>query len=169
MQASLRPAGTESVFATTRSTAGRVCGFPRSLLQILTRFRGTRNEKQEEEMVRKGGLEPPRSCDRQPLKLVRLPIPPLPHIEPVVSYQFSVISKTQDRPHSARERRHPADQSGPTTSSLRLLAHCRLLLSTVSFHCRLPSADCPLFLGGGRRRRGRLGRRLGGRGLENRT
>jgi hypothetical protein len=27
--------------------------------------------------VRKGGLEPPRSCDRQPLKLVRLPIPPL--------------------------------------------------------------------------------------------
>ncbi len=29
-------------------------------------------------MVRKGGLEPPRSCDRQPLKLVRLPIPPLP-------------------------------------------------------------------------------------------
>jgi hypothetical protein len=28
-------------------------------------------------LVRKGGLEPPRSCDRQPLKLVRLPIPPL--------------------------------------------------------------------------------------------
>ena len=31
-------------------------------------------------MVRKGGLEPPWSCDRQPLKLVRLPISPLPHI-----------------------------------------------------------------------------------------
>ena len=29
-------------------------------------------------MVRKGGLEPPRYCYRQPLKLVRLPIPPLP-------------------------------------------------------------------------------------------
>ena len=29
-------------------------------------------------LVRKGGLEPPRSCERQPLKLVRLPIPPLP-------------------------------------------------------------------------------------------
>src|ERR687897_225663 len=29
-------------------------------------------------MVRKRGLEPPRSCERQPLKLVRLPIPPLP-------------------------------------------------------------------------------------------
>jgi hypothetical protein len=29
-------------------------------------------------VVRKGGLEPPRYCYRQPLKLVRLPIPPLP-------------------------------------------------------------------------------------------
>ena len=38
-------------------------------------------------MVRKGGLEPPRSCDRQPLKLVRLPIPPLPH-----EREFSVFS-----------------------------------------------------------------------------
>src|SRR5689334_3846377 len=28
-------------------------------------------------LVRKGGLEPPRYCYRQPLKLVRLPIPPL--------------------------------------------------------------------------------------------
>ena len=31
--------------------------------------------------MRKGGLEPPRSCDRQPLKLVRLPIPPLPQAD----------------------------------------------------------------------------------------
>jgi hypothetical protein len=31
-------------------------------------------------VVRKGGLEPPRYCYRQPLKLVRLPIPPLPLI-----------------------------------------------------------------------------------------
>ena len=31
-------------------------------------------------MVRKGGLEPPRYCYRQPLKLVRLPIPPLPQV-----------------------------------------------------------------------------------------
>jgi hypothetical protein len=28
--------------------------------------------------VRKGGFEPPRYCYRQPLKLVRLPVPPLP-------------------------------------------------------------------------------------------
>ncbi len=28
--------------------------------------------------MRKGGFEPPRSCERQPLKLVRLPVPPLP-------------------------------------------------------------------------------------------
>jgi hypothetical protein len=32
-------------------------------------------------LVRKGGLEPPRYCYRQPLKLVRLPIPPLPRVE----------------------------------------------------------------------------------------
>jgi hypothetical protein len=31
-------------------------------------------------MVRQRGLEPPRYCYRQPLKLVRLPIPPLPHM-----------------------------------------------------------------------------------------
>ena len=30
--------------------------------------------------LRKGGFEPPRSCERQPLKLVRLPVPPLPHM-----------------------------------------------------------------------------------------
>jgi hypothetical protein len=29
-------------------------------------------------LVRKGGFEPPRYCYRQPLKLVRLPVPPLP-------------------------------------------------------------------------------------------
>ena len=29
-------------------------------------------------LVRKRGFEPLRSCDRQPLKLVRLPVPPLP-------------------------------------------------------------------------------------------
>ena len=31
-------------------------------------------------MVRKKGLEPSRYCYRQPLKLVRLPIPPLPQV-----------------------------------------------------------------------------------------
>ena len=31
-----------------------------------------------EVLVRLSGFEPPRSCDRQPLKLVRLPIPPQP-------------------------------------------------------------------------------------------
>src|SRR4030095_121586 len=37
-----------------------------------------RSEPEASRMVRKGGLEPPRYCYRQPLKLVRLPIPPLP-------------------------------------------------------------------------------------------
>ena len=31
-------------------------------------------------VVRKGGFEPPRCCHRQPLKLVRLPVPPLPRL-----------------------------------------------------------------------------------------
>jgi hypothetical protein len=35
--------------------------------------RGPRHSR----LVRKGGFEPPRSCERQPLKLVRLPVPPL--------------------------------------------------------------------------------------------
>src|SRR3954469_21537317 len=34
--------------------------------------------KRERRLVRKKGLEPSRYCYRQPLKLVRLPIPPLP-------------------------------------------------------------------------------------------
>src|SRR6476661_4813424 len=37
-------------------------------------------------LVRKRGLEPPRYCYRQPLKLVRLPIPPLPRGERSVAY-----------------------------------------------------------------------------------
>src|SRR5688572_10342614 len=35
-------------------------------------------ERRPNRVVRKGGLEPPRYCYRQTLKLVRLPIPPLP-------------------------------------------------------------------------------------------
>src|SRR5262245_34032717 len=35
---------------------------------------------QASRMVRKGGFEPPRYCYRQPLKLVRLPVPPLPQL-----------------------------------------------------------------------------------------
>jgi hypothetical protein len=33
----------------------------------------------KKEMVRSSGFEPPRYCYRQPLKLVRLPVPPRPH------------------------------------------------------------------------------------------
>ena len=39
-----------------------------------------RQTEWNEGLVRKGGLEPPRYCYRQPLKLVRLPIPPLPQV-----------------------------------------------------------------------------------------
>jgi hypothetical protein len=36
-------------------------------------------ESDDSEMVPRRGLEPPRPCDRQHLKLVRLPIPPSGH------------------------------------------------------------------------------------------
>ena len=45
-------------------------------------------------MVRKGGFEPLRYCYRQPLKLVRLPVPPLPQglsEKPVIwNYEFGI-------------------------------------------------------------------------------
>ena len=34
----------------------------------------------EKKLVRPSGFEPPRYCYRQPLKLVRLPVPPRPHV-----------------------------------------------------------------------------------------
>src|SRR3954471_17841290 len=40
-------------------------------------------------LVRKGEFEPPRYCYRQPLKLVRLPVPPLPQVER--TYYFGVV------------------------------------------------------------------------------
>src|SRR6516165_10854190 len=44
-------------------------------------------------MVRKGGLEPPRSCERQPLKLVRLPIPPLPQKRQLAVVNLEAVKK----------------------------------------------------------------------------
>src|ERR1700689_694675 len=38
-----------------------------------------RGNRRARSLVRAGGSEPPRYCYRQPLKLVRLPIPPRPH------------------------------------------------------------------------------------------
>jgi hypothetical protein len=43
-------------------------------------------------MVRWNGLEPSRSCPRQPLKLVRLPIPPPPH-KLLFGYQICLQKK----------------------------------------------------------------------------
>ena len=44
--------------------------------QMLT-VRAAPVRRGQKKMVSKGGLEPPRPNGRQPLKLVRLPIPPL--------------------------------------------------------------------------------------------
>jgi hypothetical protein len=57
-------------------------------------------------LVRLSGFEPPRSCDRQPLKLVRLPIPPQP--------QFGATSKNQK--HSVTSLARPAEAVAVTES-----------------------------------------------------
>ena len=46
------------------------------LVPILSLDPETHDDRQL--LVRKRGFEPLRSCERQPLKLVRLPVPPLP-------------------------------------------------------------------------------------------
>src|SRR5579862_7104390 len=68
-------------------------------------------------MVRSSGFEPPRSCERQPLKLVRLPVPPRPQcneaIEEIVTEattcleQGSVVRSSEQEP-AAQEQALPA-------------------------------------------------------------
>src|SRR5688572_15002199 len=74
--------GHHSIRPATREEALRLA----SLAQGTTRFGLPRGrparERRPNRVVRKGGLEPPRYCYRQPLKLVRLPIPPLPREGP---------------------------------------------------------------------------------------
>ena len=57
-------------------SCGRV--LPRPLARVRRPHRPVRSR--DHEMVRQRGLEPPWGCPRQPLKLVRLPISPLPQI-----------------------------------------------------------------------------------------
>jgi hypothetical protein len=75
--ARLDPARTHAT-ARDVSRAGAACLTQRveEAFVATSRFTGFVEEGRKD-LVRKGGLEPPRSCDRQPLKLVRLPIPPL--------------------------------------------------------------------------------------------
>jgi hypothetical protein len=44
------------------------------------------------DLVRKGGFEPPRYCYRQPLKLVRLPVPPLPRMRAKEIQNFKLLT-----------------------------------------------------------------------------
>ena len=52
---------------------------PRAAQRHAPRFHLGLNCISQEKMVPRRGLEPPRPCDRQHLKLVRLPIPPSGH------------------------------------------------------------------------------------------
>ena len=67
-------------------------------------------------MVRKRGLEPPRYCYRQPLKLVRLPIPPLPRSGldlTAASYCLTAAASWEPREQAMRSPEQPAPALGP--------------------------------------------------------
>jgi hypothetical protein len=76
-------------------------------------------------MVRLSGFEPPRSCDRQPLKLVRLPIPPQP--------QWGATSKNLT--HSLTSLEQSAEPVEPTES----VRHWE----QEAFPVSMPGAACP--------------------------
>jgi hypothetical protein len=73
-------------------------------------------------LVRSSGFEPPRYCYRQPLKLVRLPVPPRPHRgERYILAAGSEACKPDGPPRKNRKRRaearHP--QNGKSTQKPR--------------------------------------------------
>ena len=49
-------------------------------------------------LVRRGGFEPPRGCPRQPLKLVRLPVPPPPHLKDLARLYQKPQSSSENPP-----------------------------------------------------------------------
>src|SRR4029453_3298988 len=74
----------------------------------------------ERRLVRKGGFEPPRYCYRQPLKLVRLPVPPLPQYEVRVSTGVLSVPSLASRPPAAwrvSSPREPAWSRAPVSAS----------------------------------------------------
>ena len=85
------------------------------------------------DVVRKGGFEPPRSCERQPLKLVRLPVPPLPRrgtenarILPAPALQYnagSARSPGGDEGHGRRGRWRDAYDN---RTGIKTLQDCRI-------------------------------------------
>ncbi len=86
--------------------------------------------------MRKGGFEPPRSCERQPLKLVRLPVPPLPQRGDLQSNRWGVradsvpprgsrIRRGRSGRRRARSRRRFRRRLGGWRSRRRGAAHDR--------------------------------------------
>jgi hypothetical protein len=76
-------------------------------------------------MVRKKGFEPSRPCGRQPLKLVRLPVPPLPRGLGEICRVGNTEATRTGGCLSSRQvygRRPNADNTGPGRPGLRLSA-----------------------------------------------
>src|SRR6185436_11723468 len=72
----------------------------------------THQIERQREMVRKKGLEPSRCCHRQPLKLVRLPIPPLPR-GVSASIALAVVHRTTQADLKVRLYSYGPPQGGP--------------------------------------------------------
>ena len=71
-------------------------------------------------MVRKKGLEPSRPCGRQPLKLVRLPIPPLPRGVP----KPNAARADGARYGLGRKDKYTADPIGRKPAATRRMNRC---------------------------------------------
>jgi hypothetical protein len=77
-------------------------------------------------MVRRRGLEPPRGCPHQHLKLARLPVPPPPHAVfrflDQAGFEFSIGSRLDPRPTRSdsvlRFHRLRIDSAAPKTRAL---------------------------------------------------
>ena len=76
-------------------------------------------------MVRKRGLEPLRDCSRQPLKLVRLPIPPLPRAVVVARLRFPARSTEPRTIAGPCVRGKPTGRRRRAALLLLRLAACR--------------------------------------------
>src|SRR5262245_18896689 len=84
----LQSGGVEALRLATLAQGTTRFGLPRGRL---------RREAKPNRVVRKGGFEPPRYCYRQPLKLVRLPVPPLPQVVRITTSALPQASEFREQ------------------------------------------------------------------------
>ena len=101
-----KPVGSEGCGASPRR---RILSVPAKCVRP-----GARDNYSSESLVRSSGFEPPRYCYRQPLKLVRLPVPPRPHRgEKDILTGSEEGCKPSDDPATQRNTMQRGQQAGP--------------------------------------------------------